>query len=237
MHIMSIGVLLAGSLLAQSPVSPSGVQLLKIQHRVDPIFPYHLMQAGVDNGKVRVIVSTDRDGNMSEWLVIGYTRKEFADASVVAIKQWKFEPAVYQGEPVGTVVEINFDFSAQGVVVTTSNPVELVEAQAIRMASNRFIYLPCSPRDLDQALTPVTTVAPHYPIELEKEGVRGKVRIDFFVDEAGAVRLPCGSAGQNNILIGLAMDALRQWKFTPPTRQGRPVLVKASQEFQFGSNN
>jgi len=31
----------------------------------------------------------------------------------------------------------------------------------------------------------------------------------------------------------LAIDALNQWKFAPPTSRGRGVLVKASQEFDF----
>ena len=28
--------------------------------------------------------------------------------------------------------------------------------------------------------------------------------------------------------------ALLEWEFSPPTRQGRPVIVKAQQEFVFG---
>jgi outer membrane biosynthesis protein TonB len=35
----------------------------------------------------------------------------------------------------------------------------------------------------------------------------------------------------------LAVVALRQWKFEPPARNGRPVLVKATQVFNFGPNS
>jgi len=51
----------------------------------------------------------------------------------------------------------------------------------------------------------------------------------------GAVRLPSVSTEQDAVLTRLAIDALKQWKFSPPTSRGRPVLVKASQVFDFGN--
>jgi outer membrane biosynthesis protein TonB len=61
------------------------------------------------------------------------------------------------------------------------------------------------------------------------------VSVDFFIDETGSVRMPAVSANDDVHLTALAIDALRQWKFEPPTHNGRPVLAKAVQVFNFGT--
>jgi outer membrane biosynthesis protein TonB len=49
--------------------------------------------------------------------------------------------------------------------------------------------------------------------------------------------MPAVSPRDNSELTALSLEALRQWKFEPPTRNGKLVLVKASQVFSFGSGN
>ncbi len=232
MLILGIGVLLSGSLLAQTSTSRSDWQSLKILQTANPVFPSHLIQVGVADGEARVVINTDASGKLTDWLVVGYTHPEFAEAAVKAIKQWTFEPAQLQGEPVGTTIELSFYFEAKGVVVSTTCA-DIVEGRFLRMMAARYTYQPCSPRELDRMPTPVVTITPQYSGALAKKGVTGKVTVEFFIDETGAVRLPAASAKDDTMLIALAIDALNQWKFTPPTSRGRGVLVKASQEFDF----
>ena len=232
MLILGIGVLLSGSLLAQTSTSRSDWQSLKFLQTANPVFPSHLMQVGVPDGEARVVINTDASGKLTDWLVVGYTHPEFAEAAVKAIKQWTFEPAQLQGEPVGTTIELSFYFEAKGVVVSTTCT-DILEGRFLRMMAGRYTYQPCSPRELDRMPAPVVTIMPQYSGALAKKGVTGKVTVEFFIDETGAVRLPAASAKDDTMLIALAIDALNQWKFTPPTSRGRGVLVKASQEFDF----
>ncbi len=234
-HLIGIGVLLVGSLLAQSPASSPDWQSMKIQRTTDPTFPRHLLQIGITRGSARLVISTGADGKLSEWLVLGYTQPEFADVAVAALKEWTFLPARWQGEPVGTVDELEFDFSTSGVVISTPNICETEEARIWRVRPDQFTYLPCAARSLDQPPRPILAVRPHYPVELAKQGIKGSISIDFYIDEMGAVRLPSVSTEQDAVLTRLALDALKQWKFSPPTSRGRPVLVKASQKFDFGN--
>jgi len=233
MHIVSLGALLAGSLFSPLGAAPAGWQSLGIEQTVEPVFPPVLLQIGLTEGEARVAIDTDANGKLVEWLVVGYTKKEFADSSVAAIRQWNFTPARLGDESVGTIVELRFYFSAHGVVVSSANPSDLLEAQTMRMFAGRYTYLPCSGRELDQAPTPVVTVAPRYGTDLAKRGIGGSVRIDFYIDELGAVRMPCVAAENHGVLPALAIEALKQWRFAPPTSRGRAVLVKASEEFRF----
>jgi TonB family protein len=65
--------------------------------------------------------------------------------------------------------------------------------------------------------------------------MRGTVEIQFYIDEKGAVRLPAIKYSDRIDLAESALEAVRQWKFEPPTRNGRPVLITAVQQFDFGN--
>ena len=235
MLIIGIGVLLTGSVLAQNQPTSSNWQSMRILNTADPVYPPHLLQIGAVEGEARVVINTNADGKLADWLVISYTRPEFAEAAVTALKQWKFEPGRLQGDPVGTTVELKFSFEAKGVVVSTSSPSDVLEARFMRFRGDRNVFQPSSPQELDRAPAPLVTIAPRYPGQFAKQGVKGAVTIEFFIDETGAVRLPAGVTTENKVLTALALDAVKQWKFTPPTARGKGVLVKASQVFNFNA--
>jgi len=234
--IFCAGLVAAGSLrgqISRMQMTPEW-QSLKIDQTVEPAFPIRLMQVGVTQGMVHLAINTDPDGKLVEWLVVGYTQPEFADSVVMAVKQWKFTPAELRGEKVGTTVELIFQFEAKGVVVSSSTLSDALEMQTLRRMGARYIYEPCLLRDLDRIPTPIVTVTPAYPVELAQRGLAGKVTVEFYIDEKGAVRVPSVSIDDDSVLTSLAVTALRQWRFEPPTRNGTPVLVKASQVFNFG---
>jgi len=58
----------------------------------------------------------------------------------------------------------------------------------------------------------------------------------FYIDEKGAVRMPAVDASANPYLSDIAVAAVREWRFEPPTSRGKPVLIAASQEFNFNGN-
>ena len=233
MLALGIGLLLAGSAPAQTAAGRTDWQSLRIVEPRDPVFPPRLMQLAVTQGEARVVISVDRKGALTEWLVTGYSRPEFATAVVEAIKEWKFEPARLRGEPMGAIAELTFQFTAQGVVVSSVNLAELAEIQTMGLLDDRYQFRACLPAELDRMPAPLRTVAPAYPLALAKQGVRGSVAVEFYIDETGAVRLPSLAPGENLELGGLAIAALSQWKFTPPTSRGRAALVKAVQTFDF----
>jgi TonB family protein len=226
------GLFLAGTAFAQFGEPVPVWQSLKIIQTIDPVFPFQLTQKAITSGEAHVAINTDATGKLTDWLVVGYSRPEFADAVLAVLKEWKFEPARLHGSPVGTTIEVFFYFEAKGVVVSTT-AIDQLEG-FLSFAERRFSYRPCSLRELDRIPTPLVTVRPLYSEELVKKGVRGKVTVDFYITEAGMVRLPAVSPYDNSELTALAIDALRQWKFEPPTRNGKPVLVKATQIFNFG---
>jgi outer membrane biosynthesis protein TonB len=46
--------------------------------------------------------------------------------------------------------------------------------------------------------------------------------------------MPAVLSADYDELASLAVAAIQQWKFEPPTRKGVPVMVRAKQVFHFG---
>jgi TonB family protein len=233
--LLGCGLFFAGAAFGQMGAPVPEWQSLTIVQTCTPVFPYRLSQTGITTGEAQVCINTDSTGKLVEWMVVAYSHPDLASEAVSCIQQWKFVPARLRGDPVGTTIEISFYFEAKGVVITTTT-LDLVALTTI-FAPSRNVYAPCSLRDLDRIPTPLTTIVPMYSTELAKKGVRGKVTVDFYIDETGVARMPSVSSHDNSELAALSVEALRQWKFEPPTRNGKPILVRATQVFNFGSRN
>ena len=233
LRLVAIGLFAGGIAGAQVPLPTSTHQPLQMHQTMTPIFPHTLTNLGVREGYARVVLGVDGTGKLDELLVIGYTHPEFADSAVVAIKQWKFIPARLHGEPVACTTEIWIRYETEGAVVVSHTGAEQLESRLYQLMPRTFAYRPHTLRELDRIPTPITVVKPVYTTSLAAQGVQGTVRVDFYIDETGTVRLPAAVSEENFNLAGLAIPALLQWKFEPPTCQGKPVLVKASQVFTF----
>lgn len=217
----------------EGPVSVRAERQPLRYHETEPIiYPQALLFRGIVSGAARVVVSVDATGTLTDILPVGYSHAEFADAAVRGLKRWSYDPIRINGVPVPSQVEIAIDFAAQGVVMSIDASTDLT-ARLLAFKRDQG-YAPCPMRDLDAIPTPLEAAAPPYPADLLKRGVRGSATVDFYIDETGAVRMAALQSADFWELGDLAVMAVNQWKFSPPTRHGRPVLVKVQQRFNFG---
>ncbi|HEX2862597.1 MAG TPA: energy transducer TonB [Lacunisphaera sp.] len=231
---------LLSALLLALATAPAFAALESIQVRTGndlPPFPPRLIVDGVTSGHAVVAVSVNAEGKMDDCLVLGYSDERLARSAVDALKRWRFVPARLDGQPVRAQTELRFDFSVEGAVISSN----LTERFIANLADGRFARLadhrPSRPRELDRVPAKIAGAAPRYATSALKEGVRGSVEVHFYIDEKGEVRLPCVDAGSHPYLMEQAVEAVRDWKFEPPTSRGRPVLVAAAQKFEFGDGN
>ena len=190
-------------------------------------FPLELQRQGIGTGEVRLMLEVDGQGRLMDCLVTGFTRKEFADEALKAVRTWRFIPARLNGRPASAVLPLTVLFRTNGVLAVTR------QAEQLPRPDTHYEYEPCPTRELDQTPKVLTTVPPLYPKELSDRGVRGRVTLDFYIDETGRVRFPVAREPADPQLAGLAIAALKVWFFEPPRRQGVPVLARASTSFAF----
>lgn len=230
----NIPALLLLSALLIHPLE-AAVESYKIETNVLPqLSPVMLMQ-GVTEGKIVFAIDLDETGKLTDWLVLGYTHPGLVRNCVSALKTWKFHPAKIDGQPVPIQTELTINLTAEGAVISRPSDVP-IDDYLRRIVGARMLPKPRSPRELDAVPALVTKTTPKYLKDAEKQGVHGNVKIHFYIDENGEVRMPSVEGEAHPYLAAEAIAAVREWRFTPPTAQGEPVTVAALQEFHFNSN-
>jgi TonB family protein len=216
---------------ADAPIASAGeVVPCKVHQRVGITFPVRALSEGVLHGEALLMLEVTRTGELGDVLVVAYTRREFADAVLDAVKQWRYAPALVGGEPVGSTITLNVQFEVNGVLAYVRPP-GTVESDA--GWSGRFAYQPFSVQRLDRVPVAISQAGPIYPREWILQGRTGTVRVDFFIDEDGRVRFPQVVSEADEFLGSAALAAVREWRFESPLHKRRPVLTRASQVFYF----
>lgn len=221
---------LAAALAAQ--VTP-----LRIEQTVEARFPHALSLTHLTSGEARVLVSIDADGKLVDWLVTGYTHQAFADEAVSVLRQWRYVAPTERGEPFGIRTELRFNFEATGRVVSLmaiDTPEVLVRQMGI---GPRLVTRVCNLPELDRPIAPVNPVTPSYPRSTGTAPAARSVLVDFYVDETGQPRMPVVVSSAHEVLAQAAVGALNRWRFTTPTRAGKPVSVRVRQEFIFPASS
>ena len=79
----------------------------------------------------------------------------------------------------------------------------------------------------------IKTVQPLYPYNQARAGVNGSVVVEFIINTQGQVQNPCIISSNNPAFERPALDSILQWKFSPGSRGGHPVNVRANQRMEF----
>lgn len=108
-------VLASTRALAQGPATPPEV----LTH-VDAVYPADAGQAHAD---VVLFVTVDKEGRVDSVEVVQSGGKTLDEAAVVAMRQWRFRPAMRGGAPIAARIKVPFHFSPP-----SSPPDEVPEA-------------------------------------------------------------------------------------------------------------
>lgn len=237
LSLFSIFLVLAGSTAraVDAPDTPVAIADVpcKITEKTPPQFPARLIREGLTHGSVQMLLHISSTGELTDRLVTAYTREPFADASVQAVEKWKFTPGKVRGEPVDTIITLTFQFNVKQVVLLQKFASDLSAPDHF----DGFEYHASNVLNLDRVPRPLSVVEPTYPQEWMKQGIVGSVAVDFFIDETGKTRFPTAATGANERLASIAVAAVQQWRFIPPTAKNKPVLVRARQVFNFQKEN
>lgn len=207
-------------------------QALRIIATEDPVFPQVLLNQGVTRGHAQVLINVNPGGELVDWYVVGYSRPEFAEAAVTAIRKWRFDPGRLNGEAISVTTEVLFRYEG-GRVMFAQTAGTTLSAFVDDREPNRD-YRIAGLHNLDRQPVPRFSKKPSYPESLEKAGVTGQVLIEFIIDDQGRVRLPTVVSADHVELASLAIVAIKEWTFYPPLQGGVPVATRAQQRFNFG---
>ena len=198
----------------------------QISEKVAPIYPPLARQARIQGTVVlKVVVSKSGDVENMQ-LVSGHPM--LAPAAIDAVKQWKYQPYLLNGNPVevDTQVTVNFTLSDKpadsvaadngsgfsGVIPPRQTSPAAPVPQRVRVSQN-----------VAQGLL-VTKVNPQYPQEAKDQRIQGAVVLSVIVDKEGNVASIHLISG-HPLFAPVAIDAVKQWKYRPYLLNGTPSEV------------
>jgi len=219
----------AGLGTERAAAQPAADSLCQVTREVEPTYPVREYRNGIVAGRARILLRIDPQGHLADALVVAYSQLGFAESALNAVKKWRFEPGRVGGQPAFGNLDVTFDFDVNKPL---ANAV-IGPRDETRTVAEAYQFGAVPANQLDQPLATVATVAPAYPEEWARRGVKGRVVVEFYIDATGRVRLPGIVSADRPELGWIAVPAVEQWRFAPPTRQGEPVLVRAQQVFQF----
>lgn len=208
---------------------PPGDAPCKVHQKIPAVYPLRMLHQGVMRGHAQLVAEIDPAGKLADVLVAAYTHRPFADAALAAIKEWRFDPGYHGGQPITSILTVDFEFETTGVLTHEVT----FDTKALDRTGKVYAYRPHGVETLDRRPGRPRGEQPIYPKAWIEEGRAGSVVVDFFIDESGRARLPALAEGGDSWLASSALSAVKTWRFDPPTHQGKPVLVRATQLFVF----
>lgn len=196
-----------------------------------PIFPPSLRNSKFYKGYTVIAFIVDTKGNPKDFVVLATTHNAFSRAAIIAVKRWKFEPAMLSGELRESRFVVRTKFVQEGWVVR-QRTAGWQDTKDDRSHLDMF-YRVAEMHELDHDLIPVERVAPVYPQDMILFEENGKAVIEFFVDPEGQVHAPGVLVATNDQSGQAAMNALVNWRFEPPIKDGKRVWTRAIQPFAF----
>ncbi len=177
-----------------------GMKAPKVIHRVAPNYPEDARKAGI-MGKVILKVTILKTGEITHLEVLQSLREDLDRNAMEAVKQWRFEPALKDGEPVSVFYHITVNFRLNG-----DHGYKKVGGTVIKPIVRH-------------------KVPPIYPEAAKQDGITGKVGLSLKIDATGEVVAAKVTRSLREDLDEAALKAARQWRFEPATENGQPVAV------------
>lgn len=192
----------------------------RLVHRVDPEYPYVMRRYRLE-GRVQVDFEVDRDGRVQNPVIGESSNPAFDEPALVALRQWKFQPATVGGKPVRTRLreQMNFRMVGSGSDAFTISP------GAMKKLPEEWRF--------DTAPKIRGVQIPIYPYALRAERVYGEAQATMLVDERGRVaRVAITKSDRPEFGLALAA-ALEGFRFDPALRDSKPVKCVLAVEQRF----
>ena len=155
-----------------------------------------------------------------------------AAAAVDAMKKWKFQPSIRNGQAVRVTTNQRYDFAFSDKV-TDISPKDTISISSPAAP-------PASPGGTDKELPQrvrvaqgvsagmlIHKVSPIYPERARANGIQGTVVLRALIGKDGLIKGLRKVSGPEE-LASAAIGAVQQWRYRPYTLNGQPVEVETN---------
>ncbi len=190
------------------------------QYTTPPLYSDEARSQGTE-GKVTVEVTVGVDGKAKAIQVVRGLGFGLDQNALVAVQDWHFVPAKVNGRLIESATRVDVEFSLKNA--------ELNELIANDMATR-----------IGPGVTPPQVVHradPIYPASLSGPKREGGVVLDAVIPEDGMPRVIRVIRSLDWQFDEIAINALKEWRFSPAMKDGRPVKVRMNVAVDFTPNS
>ena len=210
-----------------------GYEPLQIIRTVEMGFPNKLLQESIDQGEADIVVMINDDGQLMDWIVVGYSHPLFVKEVLDVLPKWRFIPAYKMGKPISIRVELKFFFKNSTLIRMMASDTGFIARQKIEDRKGEFWTFVCRQEELDQPLDTKVEISPMPPDQLGANAKEGKVVVEYLVDPEGKVRMPLIISADDEAFARSVLLAISEWRYEVPRREGAPVITRVRRQFTF----
>ena len=218
---------------AATPLRVGGpVQNSKLIRRVDPVYPEVAKQARIE-ATVILEVLVDEQGEVANVRVVrGHPALD--QAAMDAVKQWRYSQTLLNGEAVPVITTVTVTFKLGGGTTFVA-PADRPQPATAGQTAGRE---PLRVGGNVQESKVIRRVDPVYPELAKQARIEATVILEVLVNEQGEVA-NIRVLRSHPLLEQAAIDAVKQWRYSPTLLNGEAVPVIATQTvvFRLGSTS
>lgn len=164
--------------------------------------------------------------------------KEIADEEVVAEKSDNTAASLPEPVTSMSIDSVSMDFKPTPPIAPKPNmsnfeiPSNSSRAKPTANLSNFVDF-----DKLDRKPEVRVQVPPQYPFEMKRQGIEGRVTLEFLVNSDGTVQDPYEKSSTHREFVKPAIDAVLKWKFKPGMKNGKNVSTRMQIPIGFKLDN
>lgn len=204
----------------------------QLKRAVGCVYPHDLLVAGT-KGKASVLFVVDELGYPQAVTVQEATHPEFGHALKAAMEAWRFEPAQKDGKPSRALLSRTQAFSLTNRDLLITSETRRLRKMLEADTTEKFTAF----SELETPPKAIYRMRPIYPLDLREQGGKGEATVEFIIDRQGIPQLARVIAASCPEFGWSALTAIREWRFTPGSKDGKPVEVRVRQPFAFSAED
>ena len=221
----SLGATLLSANVPAAAGAPPASTELTIAKYVAPAFPDVARMEGVLEGSAVVVFSHDGAGRVTDALVLESTHPAFAREAVEAVRQWRISAHAHDGKACRLAHGLRFSFHTGGVVSLAAAPRTRGNAASQTTSTHRLGSSVVGRDELDLAPQALAQPVPVLPPAAAADGPAEALRVSFFIDEQGRVRVPSIVTAVDPVVADAVLAALELWRYEAPRKGGQTVAA------------
>jgi len=188
--------------------------MAEARRAINAVYPYELIIQG-KAGWAETSFVIDYAGRPLFTTASGSSDPAFAKAAIAMVEANEFATIKKNKRAVMASASLHFNFSGESAL----------DPEARRVLAELRKPQPgiCSLAELDERPKVLRQDSPVYPRALKDDGLTGQAEVEFIVGADGRVYFPKIISASQEDFGWAAAAAIAQWRFQPPTRNGKHV--------------